>query len=257
MPTNPLVFISYAQFDDEFEGGALRRFRDALSGTLRFVSGNDVAVFQEGTDVAIGEPIQERISQSLNEAMVLVPVITPSFFTDPNCREILARFLERERQLGRNDLVPAVYYQQVAGLKDAEAQANDELLRNLARRHMLDWQPLRGKDFKDPQVKFAKIIRTALPESRLQPVNGRRPAEAGTPTPGPGWSACHPATFHVRTRRNAPMQAKPDLTATPPPATAHPAVGCIRCTVLAAHHTVHQAVPGQHHRLKAALPGAT
>lgn len=153
MPTNPLVFISYAQFDDEFEGGALHRFRDALSGTLRFVSGSEIAVFHERTDVALGQRFQERISQSLNKATVLVPVVTPSFFNDPNCREILARFLERERQLGRNDLVLAVYYQQVPGLEDAEAQANDELLRDLARRRMLDWQPLRGKDFKDPQVR--------------------------------------------------------------------------------------------------------
>ncbi len=189
MPTNPLVFISYAQFDDEFEGGALRRFRDALSGTLRFVSGNDVAVFQEGTDVTLGEPTQERISRSLSEAMVLVPVITPSFFTDPNCRDILARFLERERQLGRNDLVPAVYYQQVPGLEAAEAQANDELLRNLARRHMLDWQPLRGKDFQDPQVRrelerMARRIIEILKElEEKPPVPSPAPKPAAAPAP--------------------------------------------------------------------------
>jgi hypothetical protein len=154
MPTNPLVFISYAQFDDNYLSGELRRFRDALSGALQFVSGNKVGIFQEGTDVAIGEPIQERISQSLSEAMVLVPVVTPSFFTDPNCQDILSRFLERERQLGRNDLVLAVYYQQVPVLEAADAQtSNDQLLRNLAQRHMLDWQSLRGKDFKDPQVR--------------------------------------------------------------------------------------------------------
>jgi hypothetical protein len=113
MTTNPLVCISYAKFDDEFEGGALNRFRDALSRTLRFISGDEVSIFQESTGIELGQPVQERISQSLNEVVVLVPVLTPSFFKDPTCQNILTHFLERERQLGQNDLVLAVYYQSV------------------------------------------------------------------------------------------------------------------------------------------------
>lgn len=154
MTKTPHVFMSYAQFDDDFEGGALRRFRDELSRTLRFVSGNEMSIFQEGADVKLGEQVQERISQSLNEAMVLVPVLTPSFFTDPTCRNILTRFLERERQLGRDDLVLTVYYQRVPDLEYAQ-ESTDPLLRALAQRHPLDWQPLRGKDFNDPQVRQA------------------------------------------------------------------------------------------------------
>jgi hypothetical protein len=188
MPTNPLVFISYSQKDDEYEGGALHDFRNALSGALQFVSGNKVGIFQEGTDVAIGEPIQERISQSLSEAMVLVPVVTPSFFTDANCRDILSRFLERERQLRRNDLVLAVYYQQVSALEAADARTSDDhLVRNLAQRRMLDWQPLRGKDFKDPQVRrelesLARRIIEILDELAAHPPV---PPQADTPAAPP------------------------------------------------------------------------
>lgn len=150
MTTSTLVFISYAQFDDEFEAGALSRFRAELSHTLRFVSGGEVTVFNEGTDIEVGQPVQEHISQSLNEAMVLVPVITPSFFKDPACQNILTRFLERERQLGRNDLVLAVYYHHVPAL---ETTSDDLLIHDIAQRRMLDWQPLRGKDFSAPQVR--------------------------------------------------------------------------------------------------------
>lgn len=152
MPKTPLVFISYSQADNEYESGALGRLGETLSHTLRFVSGNQIDIFHEGTDVALGQQTQERISQSLREAMVLVPVITPSFFTDPTCTDILSRFLERERQLGRNDLVLAVYYQPVPDQEPARA-ANHALLRELTQRRMLDWQPLRGKDFKDPEVR--------------------------------------------------------------------------------------------------------
>jgi hypothetical protein len=148
----PLVFISYAKFDDEFEHGALSRFRDELSRTLRFVSGGEVAIFQEGTGIEIGQPVQERIVQSLNETMVFVPIVTPSFFNDPTCRNMLASFLEREHQLGRNDLVLAVYYQHVPALDQVHTTGNP-LMHDIAQRHPLDWRPLRGKDFSDPQVR--------------------------------------------------------------------------------------------------------
>jgi tetratricopeptide (TPR) repeat protein len=176
----PLVFISYAQFDDYHEVGALRRFRDEFSRTLQFVSGDEMGIFQGGTDVEIGQQVQERISQSLNDAIVLVPVLTPSFFTDPTCRDILTRFLERERQLGRNDLMLPVYYQRVPKLEQAR-ESTDPLLQAVAQRQMLNWQPLRGKKFNDSQVKqelerLAKRITAILDELK-------EAQQAGSTTP--------------------------------------------------------------------------
>jgi tetratricopeptide (TPR) repeat protein len=166
--------MSYAQSDDDFEGGALSRFRDELSRTLRFVSGGQVTVFNEGTGTEIGQPVQGRIIQALNNARVLVPIITPSFVTDPICRDILQYFLRREYQLGRNDLVLAVYYQQLSA--PPQALASDPLLSNIEQRQILDWRALRGKAFDDPQVKqelerLANRIIKILHESRIQPVS--------------------------------------------------------------------------------------
>jgi hypothetical protein len=188
MTTNTLVFISYAQFDDDFEDGTLSRFRDALSRTLRFVSGGEVAIFQEGTGIKIGQPVQERISQSLSEAMVIIPIITPNFFTDPTCQNILTRFLERERQLGRNDLVLAVYYLHVPALDSAQI-SDDPLVRDIGQRRMLNWQPLRGKDFSDSQVRaelerLARRIIAVLDELQAAPppILPPQPTSAGQQT---------------------------------------------------------------------------
>lgn len=187
MTKKPLVFISYAQFDNDFEGGALSRFRHMLSRTLQFVSGGEIAVFQEDADVELGQRIEERMSQSLNEVMVLVPVLTPSFFKDEGCKKVLTRFLERERQLERNDLVLGVLYQQVPGL-DTTTKPDDPLLRDLAQRRMLDWQPLRGKEFSDPAVRqelerMARRIIAILQE--LQAAMPPTPQPAPAPTPSP------------------------------------------------------------------------
>ena len=161
---------------------------------MQFVSGGEVAIFQEGADIEIGQPVQERISQSLHEAMVLIPVLTPSFFQDPTCRKILTRFLEREHQLGRNDLVLAVYYQHIADLDDPQTSA-DPLLRNIARRRMLDWQPLRRQEFSDPHVRqalerLARRIMALLGEDAIS--GATAPGIAGSDDASAGTAAPHP-----------------------------------------------------------------
>jgi len=41
---------------------------------------------------------------------LLLVIITPSLFGSPPCRAEVARFLDRERVLGRGDLILPVYY---------------------------------------------------------------------------------------------------------------------------------------------------
>ena len=41
---------------------------------------------------------------------MLIPILTPSFFNSEPCRAELEQFLEREKELGRNDLVLPLYY---------------------------------------------------------------------------------------------------------------------------------------------------
>jgi hypothetical protein len=151
MTDDPVAIISYVESDDKHEKGALSQFRDELSNTLKFVSGNDFTIFYEGTDVKFGQHISERISQSLSTAMVLVPMLTPSFFKDKTCRSTLEQFQERERELGRNDLVLAVHYASVRDLDNSQT-SDDPLIKYLGPRKVLDWRQFRGQDFTDSQV---------------------------------------------------------------------------------------------------------
>jgi hypothetical protein len=181
MTANPLVFVSYSQADDNYENGALRSFRDTLSCTIQFVGGSEIAIFSGEADVEIGQPVQNRISQSLDEAMILVPLLTPSFFQDPTCQNILARFLEREQSLGRKDLVLAVCYQHVPDLYKPQTTISP-LVGVIAQRCLLDWRPLRGKDLDDLQVRqklesLAKRIIGILKELQAVAPNTPLPTE--------------------------------------------------------------------------------
>jgi DNA polymerase III delta prime subunit len=176
MPDKPIVFISYTQADDDFEDGTLGRLRDNLSKMLRFLSGGTVAIFEAEVDIEIGQPIQQRISQSLQEALILVPMLTPDYFRDKTCKDVLTRFLDREKELGRNDLVLPIYYQRVPHL--ASLTANDPHLNDVIQRRAVDWQPLRGKKFNDVQVRnelerIARRIIDILSELKITKENPR------------------------------------------------------------------------------------
>lgn len=162
----PVAFLSYTRADDEYEHGALTRFHDELSRTLRFLHGDRIDIFLDVHDIALGQDIRRRIREALNEIILLIPIITPSYFKSPWCREELELFLERGRQLGRDDLILSIYYQSVPDLDTAMQHpsvarpATDPLLAEIARRLASDWRELRGKDVQDQQVR-AELERIA------------------------------------------------------------------------------------------------
>lgn len=166
MERKPVAFMSYTRFDDEYTDGALTRFREELERTLLFLSGRDIEIFQDVEGISVGQNIRERITHSLNDIIVLIPIITPKYFQDDGCREELELFLAREDQLGRNDLIFWVYYQTVPKLEamkqhsDRSSLPPDTLLSELAPRKGCDWRPLRDHDLKAPQAR-AELERIA------------------------------------------------------------------------------------------------
>lgn len=99
----PLAFMSYVRFEDEHEDGRLTLFRQRLSGEVRVQTGEEFPIFQDRNDIRWGQNWKERIEESLDEVTFLIPMITPSFFNSPACRDELEKFLEREKELRSND----------------------------------------------------------------------------------------------------------------------------------------------------------
>jgi parallel beta-helix repeat protein len=97
----------------------------------------------------------------------LIPIITPSYFRSQPCRDELQRFLSREKELNRSDLVLPVYYIDTSLLNDPARQATDELAQAIAARQWADWRDLRFEPFTSPEVgkrlaQMAVHIRDAL-----------------------------------------------------------------------------------------------
>jgi hypothetical protein len=153
MKQRPAAFMSYAHIDDE--DGRLTEFRKLLSREVQIQTGEQFPIFQDRDDIEWGRHWKERIEESLNEVTFLIPIITPSFFKSKACRDELQRFIEREKKLGRNDLILPVYYVDCPLLNEEAKRITDELAQAIAARQWEDWRYLRHYSWDAQQVRWA------------------------------------------------------------------------------------------------------
>jgi hypothetical protein len=179
------AFMSYVRFNDQHDDGQLTQFRERLSAEVRAQTGDQFPIFQDRSDIAWGQAWRQRIDQALDAATLLVVIITPSFFRSAACRAEVERFVGRERELGRQDLILPVYYVSAPELDDPVMREADELTRMVASRQLADWRELRFEPFSSP------VVRRALAQlaTRMRDMLLSRPADAPIVPANPGWSA--------------------------------------------------------------------
>jgi parallel beta-helix repeat protein len=151
----PAAFMSYVRLDDQHEGGQLTEFRTRLSAEVRMQVGSEFPIFQDRNDIAWGQNWRDRIDATLDAVTLLIPIITPSFFRSEPCRDEVSRFLERERRLGRRDLILPIYYVTTTDMDDPDRRDSDDLAGALAERQFADWRELRFEPFTSPVVRRA------------------------------------------------------------------------------------------------------
>lgn len=153
LPDHLAAFMSYARSDDKHDDGQLSQFRERLSAEVRMQTGEDFRIFQDRSDIAWGQNWQQRIDEALDAVTVLLVIITPGFFRSSACRSEVERFLSRERQLGRRDLILPLYYVSAAELENPRYRENDRLAQELASRQFIDWRELRFEPLSSPVVR--------------------------------------------------------------------------------------------------------
>lgn len=183
MERRPAAFLSYARFNDQHDDGRITQLRQRLEGEVRVYTGEAFPIFQDREDIRWGQEWQARIGEALDAATFFIPILTPGFFRSEACRSELETFLERERKLGRRDLVLPVYYVDSPLFDDPARRAGDALATALHQRQYFDWREFRHKPFTDLQVSesvaaLAKRLRDVLDDADRSPRPGAAtPAE--------------------------------------------------------------------------------
>lgn len=152
---------------------------------------------------------------------LLLVIVTPGFFRSPACRAEVERFLTRERDLGRDDLILPVYYVSTPELEDPARRVADPLARVIASRQYADWRELRFEPFTSPVVRRAIAQLAARmcdtfwrPASRgtfwhlpaEEAADRRKPGPVAGPQPERAGRAIS-AEATVKTERSTPIMA--------------------------------------------------
>jgi hypothetical protein len=103
MPQIPTFFFSHSRQDREMRRSYLEKFFTDLDETLAQLAGVDLQVQQLGIidrEVFQGDDWDRDLSSRLGGSKVFVAIVTPLYFTRPNCGKELFAFLTRSRKLG-------------------------------------------------------------------------------------------------------------------------------------------------------------
>jgi CheY-like chemotaxis protein len=160
VPDNPDVapdaFLSYTRLDDQFFGGAITSFRKLLELGVKVVTGRrDFDIFQDVDGIEFGQQWQKILDQMITSARVLLPIVTPLFFSSPGGRDELQKFLAHEKTLGRDDLILPIYYVTAPVLEKPDMLAKDPLAGAIAARQRYDWRLQANLAVDDPKARPA------------------------------------------------------------------------------------------------------
>ena len=149
---DPARFASYAHADNDQDEQRITEIISRLEGEVQVQTGREFRIFVDRDDIAVGQQWKARIDDSLNEVTFLIPFLTPSFFTSGECRREVERFLEREQDVGRDDLILAVYYISAPVLNNESKRSSDPLAEEFASRQYHDWRDLRFEPLESATV---------------------------------------------------------------------------------------------------------
>jgi CheY-like chemotaxis protein len=156
------AFLSYTRIDDEFFGGAITSLRRAIELGVQVITGDKkFKIFQDIDGIELGQKWRERLDEALSGARLLIPIITPLFFSSDACRDELKKFIRHEKDLGRNDLILPIYFVTTPSLENPDQEdTNDPLaqeIRTLAleinSRQRRDWRPNADLPINNPDVR--------------------------------------------------------------------------------------------------------
>lgn len=197
-PLKPTGFWSYSTLDDQHSHGRLSKLRALLAGELQQAIGRSpvVQLFQDAAAISPGMDWEQSIREAIDDASFLIPIITPGYLQSEWCCTELRLFLERERALGRNDLIFPVYYQDISDFESIRAgDVHDpEILPLLKTRQWADFRDLRHADVISEKVarrvaRLAESMRRTLYRERRPPPRTDTPAGDVPPSPPAGGPA--------------------------------------------------------------------
>ena len=161
-------FFSYSREDDEDFDHALSKLRTRIQNELRGQLGRSresLRLWQDKEAIPPGTLWASEIQAAIGQSVFFIPIVSPRVVRSQYCGIEFDKFLARERELGRSDLVFPILFIDLPELSDKTAEG-PEILQTLSVRQYVDWREFRY-DPDNPQVRrevaeFCKKITQTL-----------------------------------------------------------------------------------------------
>lgn len=152
-------FFSYSREDDEDSMDWLTALRDRIERSLRGQLGrsrNSIRLWQDKKAIAPGKLWEREIRSAIAEAVFFIPIVSPTTLNSPHCKTEFQLFLEREKEMGRSDLIFPILYIQAPQLEKGASIPKNSFASLIAARQYVDWRDLQHLDVESEKVK-AKV----------------------------------------------------------------------------------------------------
>jgi len=157
-------FWSYAHGDNELDNGLILELARLVQDEYNLLTGEPLRLFVDRDSLAWGDAWRERIDSALIQTTFFIPIITPRYFTRPECRRELLEFASKVDSLGVSEfLLPIVYAKPPEFIQENP----DKAISLIASIQYVDWQELRLVDPSSHQ--FRKAVNSLA--KRLQVVS--------------------------------------------------------------------------------------
>lgn len=169
-------FFSYSRDDDRDSDGGLSTLRRRIQNELRGQLGRSesaLRLWQDAEAIPPGTLWESQIGGAIEQAVFFIPIITPRVVQSKYCQVEFERFLAREAQIGRTDLMFPILYIDVPQLKDERRWREHPVLKAIGERQYVDWCDFRfeqdSPNARRAVAAFCRTIVTALDRQIADP----------------------------------------------------------------------------------------
>lgn len=132
----PVGFWSYVHADDEADHGRIVQLAHDIVAEMMLLTGDDIELFLDRDAIKWGQQWQAVIGAGLGGVAFFIPVLTPRYFTRPECRNEMETFARKADQLGVRQLIMPLLYVDFNAIHDDPPSDN---LMALAK--SFQWEP--------------------------------------------------------------------------------------------------------------------
>lgn len=157
----PTAFFSYPHFNNAIDANYLVGLCERITLEYKALTNDDLEVFIDTRNLRDIKAWKSGLKDGLREASILIAVITPSYLRSKWCRSEYRHFMNRERKVGRKDLIFPIYYLELT----PNHRAVDSFAQDILGRRHLNWLDKRREPLDSPAIVraiSAEVLRMAM-----------------------------------------------------------------------------------------------